>query len=109
MSAKFLTSTKDFRDLNRLFRRRAAKLKIGNSEVHITRAGALHRARLAGHPDSVLAATPEEAVQRLRTLLASKPAHCGLKHADRDAERKERQAERDVERAFAKSVKKRRC
>jgi hypothetical protein len=100
-----LRSTADLRRVQRQMRRRAARLMIGRREVVITRAGGMYRARLAGGKDAVLGDSPEQCLQRLRTLLASKPVRCGPKHCDQVAERKERQAERAIEKAAKRDYK----
>ena len=89
MHVELLYSTADLRKMQKHQRRSYVKLKCEESEVQVTCVGGFYRARLQGHPDSVLASTPTEAKQRLTKLL-SMGSVVIPKHSDVVAERAEK-------------------
>ena len=104
MNVEYLQSTDDLRRFKKQLHRRAARIKVEDSKVQVTRVGSLYRARLQGHSDSVLATTPSEAKERLKTILAMQSA-CLTKGCDLAADRAERAAARVVARVAKHSIK----
>jgi hypothetical protein len=103
MIIEFLESTADLRRVQKQMRRRVVKLHVAGRAVQVTRCGCLYRARLSGHPDSVLASTPAEAKQRLSKLLTM--GRVTMKTCDAAAEKVERRAKHVAAKAAKNSVK----
>jgi hypothetical protein len=85
-AADVLESTKDFRELNRLFRRRVAKTYYADHEVQVVDRGGIYRARFAGCAVSTFGESAQQAMQR---LLAMGNTPIKPKYDDRIADRLE--------------------
>jgi hypothetical protein len=102
MNLDYLTSTADFRRVNKQLRRRVLKRKFETHHVQITFVGGLFKARYNGQSDVAFSDNEHQAVQRLHKL-PNMVRFCVVKECDKEADRRERAVERALERAIAKA------
>jgi hypothetical protein len=93
MNVEYLKSTDDLRRVQRQMHKRIARMKVEDSEVYVSCAGGLFKARLSGSNIVAFGETASEAKQRLTKLLAMQSV-CIPQFCDQALDRAERRGNR---------------